>query len=35
MENPYFAVADNAVYDPVRVFIARFRTEVREPRAEQ
>ena len=35
MENPYFVVADNAAYDPVRAFIARFRAEVREPRAEQ
>ncbi len=35
MENPYFAAAENAAYDPVRTFIARFRAELRDPRAEK
>ncbi len=35
MENPYFSAAENAAYDPVRAFIARFRAELRDPRAEK
>lgn len=35
MENPFFAAADNATYAPVRAFIARFRAELRDPRAEK
>lgn len=35
MENDSFAPADGATYEPVRVFVRRFRAELRDPRAER